>query len=135
MAQPPRFRAIRPEDLKGDVPEWAQQLLLALNETLGSIASALTGRLTRSENFLSGSKSGGTFRTKATLADTWPVEVKNLLPFQPTHVICSRLERVDGAAITDAWSYTWKMGANGLIQLSFQGLSVSTEYRFSLLYE
>lgn len=135
MAAPPRFKALRPEDLQDNVPKWGEQLLLAWNETIGGIANALTRRLTRGDNFLAGERIGGTFRTKATAADTWPIEVKNELPFPPRHVCVSKLERVDGSDITTAWSMTWRMGASNLIQLSFQGLPASTEFRFSILYE
>ncbi len=135
MARPPRFRAIRPEDLPGEVPEWAQTFLLTLNDALGTIANALTGGLTREDNFRAGERVGLTFRTEATVANTWPVEVKHGMPVSPRHVVCSRMDRVDGAAHSAAWSMSWKLGTNGLIQLTFQGLSASTEYRFNLLYE
>lgn len=136
MAAPPRFKALSREDFRG-APEWFEPLFRLINESLSAIGNALDRRLTRTENLLAAEKVGAELTTRAVLADTWPLTIKNDLPgsVRPKHVWVTQLQRADGVRITDAWSMTWKLNGNGQLELELQGLAVSTSYRLSIAYE
>ena len=133
MAAPPKFSSMRPEDFQEEIPDWGKQLLLSLNSVLSATSNALTKRLSRVDNF-TGSERFGTFKTKAVADETFPIEVKHDMPQAPRHVVVSQLQRGDGVALS-VWSFEWKMGASGNVQLAFHGLADSTDYRYSLLLE
>lgn len=134
MASPPRFRRIARESIPG-APAWVEPLLLILNGALGTIALALSGSLTRRENIRSADKVQFRLTTLAVVANTWPKAVKNELPVKVTHCACTYLAKASGAAITAAWSMTWKPNQRNEIELSFQGLEASTEYVATIAYE
>lgn len=134
MASPPRFKRFASEDFPG-APGWFESLLVPLNEVLGGLVEGVTKRLTRDQNFLSGAKTGIEFTTDATGLVPDLLAVKNILPIRPSHCWVTSLDRVDGAAITAAWSMTWVMDQGNTIRLSLQGLSASTKYRMSVVYE
>lgn len=60
-------------------------------------------------------------------------EVKIQTAARPKHVRVTDLKRDDGAELTSAWSYTWKLQRD-VIRLSFQGLPASVKCRFSVEY-
>lgn len=134
MAQPPRFRRFAREDFP-DAPAWLERLFLVLNETVGGLVEALEGRLTRSENLLSGTREGIVFATNAEGAPDPALAIAHGLPVRPRHCWVTRLERVDGAPITDAWSMTWALDDNNALRLSLQGLTALTRYRMSIAFE
>ncbi len=129
MAVPPRFSSFRAEDYKG-APEWFETFIKTLNETLTALSEGLDKGLTRGENLAAAEKVGFAF--------TWngsAVEVKNTLSTQPNHVTVTDLYRDDDEALSDPWSMTWQLSQNGMIQMMFQGLTVSTKYNCSITYE
>lgn len=134
MGLAPRFKRMSREDFAGS-PAWFDPLFDVLNNVLGDTSNALTKNVTRSENLSATDKVGLTFKTRATIAETWPVVFKNSLATQPLHVVVSRFDRVDGAALTAAYSMTWKMNQSNEVELTFQGLDPSTDYRASVVYE
>ena len=113
---------------------WKEKLLPVIQSALADVGNALKKGLTRRENMV-GDWDDVTFRTSAAVADTWPVPRKHRMAGKPEHVVCSRLKRKDGAAITAAWSMTWDLSGTNEIQLTFQGLSDATEYEARILYE
>lgn len=134
MAAPPRFKNFSREDFRG-APTWFDPLFATLNESLGGLVNAISGRLTRSENFLAGEHMDKTFTTAATVGATWPLAFRNALPTKPKHVWVTSLRRADGAALSAAYSMTWDLAGDGGLRLTFQGLDASTEYRASIAYE
>lgn len=134
MAAPPRFKAFARESFP-DSPEWFAQFLLPLNEAVGGLVLAISRRLTRAENLFAAEKVRLAFTTRETLADTWPLKVKNELSVRPTHLWLTKLERDDGAAISSAFSLTWTVGKDGLLELTLQGLDAATKYHLSIAYE
>lgn len=133
MASPPKNLVLRKEDYQGS-PPWLGKLFLQLNEFFTSVFVALARGLTRSENLRSTVKAI-TFTTLAIPDNTFPVAVKHDLGQRPTDVWVGRLRRVDGAAITDAWSLTWDLDSNGNLSVRFQGLDASTQYEARLILE
>lgn len=134
MATPPAPLGLRIEDL-GDVPEWGRLLIERLNEQSAAVSALLSGGITRTDNLAATEKLSVTFTTKAAAADTFPIKVAHGQPTPPKHVVCTRVERTDGTAITSAWSMTSSNSSDGLTLVSFQGLSNSTKYRANFTFE
>lgn len=132
MAPPPRIRSISRESVPG-APAWMDPIFQILNEMFGQVSSMFAKRLTRTENLAGNQKSNIAFTTPASGNPSVPVKWE--MSSQPQHVVVSRLATADGSAIADAWSCTWKLLPDSQIQLTFQGLSVSTSYLCSILYE
>ncbi len=132
MAPPPRIKGIARESIPG-APAWVDNLLLMLNEFFSQVGAALTRRLTRKENLLASGKTGIRFTTPA--AGIEPVPVAWDTVSRPEHVQVTKLEQANGTDIDDVWSCTWKVNQKGQILLRFQGLTASTEYFASILYE
>jgi hypothetical protein len=135
MATPPKPLSFRLDTLGADVPAWAQDVLEQINTFAAQVSESLTKGITRAENLRGTEKVGLTFTTKATAADTFPIPVAHGLPQNPEHVEDTKLERVDGAAITSAYSMTWRNGSEGQVLVTFQGLSNSTKYRVNMTFE
>ncbi len=134
MSAPPRLRSLTRESTP-DAPGWWDRVLTVLSPFVGDVSSALAKGLTRRENMRGDFNDAVRFTTKATLAATWPVSVKHSMGDRPTSCWLGDLVRADGAAIDDAFSMTWKLSQSNLLELTFQGLAVSTEYRATILYE
>lgn len=126
MALVPRFKSFTREDFRG-APDWFEPLFLTLNEVMGGLVAALSGRLTRADNFTASDKTGAEFA-----APTF--HLKNFLATKPKHFQCTKLERIDGAAISAAWSMTWAISATDIV-VTFQGLTAGDKYRASFIYE
>jgi len=133
MAIPPRARGILMENIPG-APEWVRPLVEQLNSVLGGLVDGVSNRLTRRENMLSAEKLGYVFTTKPNAPDTFPLRFKNTLPVKP-RFLWANLERKDGIAITSTWSYTWTLNASNEIEVRFQGLDASQDFRVSLVWE
>lgn len=134
MSAPPRLRGLSRETTP-DAPGWWDRVLAVLSPFIGDVTASLSNGLTRKENFRSGVNENVRFATKATIADTWPVLVKNELNVRPYGCSLVDLERVDGADIDGAFSMTWKLNQKNQLGLTFQGLEASTEYRATIVYE
>lgn len=127
MATPPRFTAFRYQDFAG-APEWTNGLLKTLNDVLTATVENMSKRLTRDDNFQAGEKLGASFAA--------PMLVfKHELPTQPRHVSVTNLSREDGVALSAAWSWSWRITQQGLIELTFQGLTSGNKYIASVTYE
>lgn len=134
MAAPPRFKSFRMEEYPG-APSWLQVLLPKLNESVGGLVNAISGRLTRKENFQSFEKLDYAFTTKPVAEETWPLRLTNALPFRPNHCILTKLVRDDRAAIVSPFCFTWDCNASGQLQFWVQGLDASTGYKMNLVVE
>ncbi len=132
MAQTPRFRTISREDYP-DAPEWFDTFITSYNEAVGGLVDALDQGLTREENFASKGKTGIAFKTTA--AGNAVVDFANGLTTSPQHVWLTNLKRKDGAALTVPFSMTWTLSSKGTVQCTLLGLSASTDYLLSVLYE
>lgn len=136
MAAPPRFRAFSREAFP-NAPAWFEPFLLAFNEVLGQISTALDGRLTRRENLLAGTKVLE-FRTAEVVGNTFPIGVKLPgFPITPTLVTLGKIETVesDATPITSAVSIVWRANATGFELTYVSGLTAQTKYRLTLAYE
>lgn len=134
MATPPRLRGFTRDSIP-DLPAWMDRVILLLTNVFADISGALDKNLTRREN-MRGDWSDVEFTTRTTVADTYPILVKNrMAPNRPSLVWGADLERDDGAIISDPWSVTWALGQSGDIELTFQGLRASTKYRARIAYE
>lgn len=133
MASPPRLRGLTREAFP-DAPEWWSRVLGILSPFFLDTTNALTKGLTRKENMV-GDASEVTFTTKATVADTWPVPMKHRMTGRPGHWWCAGIEKTSGAALANAWSLTAKLNQSNQLELTFQGLEASTEYRARIMYE
>jgi hypothetical protein len=132
MAPPPRIRSIARESIPG-APAWVDPLLQLIGEALGQVSIALSRRLTRTENFYAGEKLGVFFKTPASGVPMALVKWDTV--DKPKHVDVTSLARLDGVAITAAWSCTHVLNQRGQIELSFQGLAASTDYRCNVRWE
>jgi hypothetical protein len=128
MAAPPKFTSLRIEDYK-DAPQWIEPLFRVLNDVLLAVADALDAKITRTENLHANEKIGATFIGGS------PLEIDFSLDTRPKHVVVTKLERVDGLALSAAWSNTWGLSQQGRIVLAFQGLTASVKYSCSVTYE
>lgn len=118
-----------------DAPAWwKDRVLPVLQGALGDVSASLAKGLTRQANFV-GDSDDVSFTTAAVLADTWPVLRKHRMATRPQHVICSQIARKDGTALSAAWSMTWKLNQRNELELTFQGLSTSTDYVARVVYE
>lgn len=135
MATPPQMRVVRADTLAGaeDMPSWALAAFTAINQTLAEICNALAGRLTRGDNFLGGEKVGLLFTSPGSGVATQ--KVKHGMDSTPKHFTVTKLELTSGSALTAAYSVTWAPVSDGLLEVSFQGLPASSEYRFNCTYE
>jgi len=135
MSAPPKYRIVRADQMGdgGEMPGWALSAFGAINQTLREVCNSLGKGLTRGDNMLAGSKAGLVYTTPASGANTTKVQCDMASP--PKHFWVSRLERDDGTAISSAWSITWRNLAGTQVEVTFQGLTASTKYVFSCLYE
>lgn len=134
MAAPPKPLNFRLDSL-GNVPEWAQSVFESLNTFASQVNQALGHGISRSDNLAASEKLDLTFTTEAIAANTFPIKVSHGLSNAPKHLVCTKLGRVDGAVITNAYSMTWSATSGGQVQVSFQGLDNSTKYRVNLTFE
>lgn len=134
MAAPPKTKSIVLEDFK-EAPGWFSKLLLPLNEFMGSVANALTGRLTRKDNFL-GYYEPFDFTTDALAANTFPLKFKNKLlgGVKPSSVVVGRIKKYSGV-MSAAWSIEWDMNSAGEVEVIFTGLENSTRYVGNLVFD
>lgn len=133
MAQPPRIRGLSRENTP-DAPAWWDRVLAVLLPFFSDTTNALTKGLTRRENMVGGTGEV-TFTTKGTVADTWPVAMKHDMASRPSDWWISRIEKTSGAALANAVSLTAKLNQKNQLELTFQGLEASTEYRARIMYE
>lgn len=136
MAAPPRIKLTA--ESAPDAPEWwKERVLPSVQAAFSDIRAALDHGLTTKENHKAGEAVGITFKTDATVGDTWPISIKNNMPggARPTHLWYSDLVKTNGASISAAFSLTWVLDQAGMILLTFQGLEGSTEYKASIRYE
>lgn len=108
-------------------------LLQLVGDALGQLSFALSRRLTRTENLYAGEKLGATFASPASGTPT--LSVKWDVVDRPRHVDVNGLARVDGTAITSAWSCLWTLTQRGTIEIAFQGLAVSASYTCNVRWE
>ncbi len=124
---------LRKEDYK-EAPTWMGRLFVQLNEWLTAVTATLTQGITRAENMRSVVKVI-TFTTAPTAINTFPQTVRHGLGQKPTDIWVGRLRRIDAAAMTDAWSFSWALDAKGDLAVTFQGLSGSASYEVRLIIE
>ncbi len=134
MSAPPRLRSLSMETTP-DAPGWWERVLAVLSPFIQDVSGALSKGLTRRENMRSNYNDKVRFTTKATLADTWPILVKNDLGMRAYACWLVDLVRIDGADIDYAPAMTWKHDDKGQFALTFHGLEASTEYRATIIYE
>lgn len=135
MAKPPRFNQFTADQYQG-APSWfVTQFLPQLSETLTTNRNALNKGITRGDNLAASEKIGIRFTTKATVANTWPLNVKNQLPTKPKHVQIGQIYRTDGKPMANAFSLSWVLDGSGNIALTILGLEASTSYSLSIAYE
>jgi hypothetical protein len=136
MARPPKPLQLNVEDFKelpAEVLKGLQAVFRVLNPYLSDVGSALSGSLSLTDNLLASVEESKTFRTTTSASDV-VLRVKNRLPVRPKSVVVGALApTADTTTITSAWSHTWKMNSNNEIEVRFQGLSNSTEYRVTLV--
>jgi hypothetical protein len=122
--QAPKLKRLNREDFKEADP-WFERFVVLFNEFATVVTSALTKNLTVRDNLLSFERSSVfTFLTSST-----PVRLKNELSVPPTYVRIDQLNLYNSSStISSAWSYTWKYRSQGEIEVSFQGLTASTQY-------
>ena len=129
----PRFKKFTAEDFKG-APQWFLEFLTPLSEALSDIVAALSGRLTRSDNFLSKAEPIS-FTTAATAANTFPLRYKNKLGAKVSAASVWSFAKKNGTAPAAAWSVTIIPNQNDELELTFQGLENATDYVGVLIYE
>jgi hypothetical protein len=95
----------------------------------------MSGRLTRGENLASVELRGLRFVTATPASDSQALRIAHDLVSRPKHAWVTQLARVDGAAISDAWSMSWRIATSGDLEVTFQGLADATEYLFSMVVE
>lgn len=136
MATAPQPLSFRAEDLGSDAPEWALKTFDQLNAYGAQANEVLAKGITRGDNLAGTEKLGLTFTTSTPASSTPAVSVAHgLKTGTAKHVVLGKLERTDGAAITAAYSMTWRNGSNGQALLLFQGLSDTTKYRINLTFD
>lgn len=129
MAAPPSIKRINIQELSSD-DDLREVLVGQLNQALESIAYALTGQLTISENFRGAIKS-------VDLDGTYPVRV-SWGKGKPAAVLPGGIERTDLGAFTLSdgvsirWSYT-QGGQVSIDQVTGITASATTKYRLSLV--
>lgn len=128
MAAPPKTKGLLLEDFK-EAPSWLGKLFTPLNEFMSSVSNALSGRLTRKDNFL-GYSEAFDFTTKAAAADTFPLRFKNKLlgGAKPTSVWVGQIHKYSGAKMVAAWSPEWVLNSDGEVEITLTGLENSTRY-------
>ena len=135
MAASPKPLALRAEDL-GDVPEWGRAMMERLNEFSAQVSECMSKGVTRGENLSATDKIDLVFTTQSTPANTFPIRISHgLANGVAKHVDCTKLERVDGTAISSAWSMTWGNTSEGMVNVTFQGLTGSVKYRANFTFE
>jgi hypothetical protein len=135
MALPPKTKKIVTEDFK-EAPAWFAKFLAPLNEFMTSVADALTGRLTRAENFL-GYYEEVDFTTAAVASDTFPLKFKNKLlgGVRPRSVYVGRIKKYNGVRMSAAYSIEWDLNQQGEIEVVFIGLENGTRYLGTLVFD
>jgi hypothetical protein len=135
MAAPPKTKGLLAEDFK-EAPGWFAKLLTPLNEFMSSVTNALTGRLTRKDNFL-GYTEPFDFTTDASAANTFPLRFKNRLGggVKPTSVFVGQIYKHNNIKMSAAYSIEWVIGATGEIEVTFTGLENSTRYVGTLVFD
>lgn len=133
MAPPPRFRTLTREMLPG-APKYVDGLVRWLNEVVPGLVDALDKRLTLSENLQAQEVVGLDFTPTSPLT-SFRLRVANKLVGPPKHCLVTQLAAAaDGAFPATAWSMCWALTQRNELEIAFQGLTVGTKYRVSLIY-
>lgn len=139
MAPPPSLQRLTREDLRGlprEVQPGFERLLLSLNPFLTSVASALSRRLTFTENM------AAIFRTvDFTAASPFAPQFVSTQGLQGRPSVCLgvRCELVEGSQVTPtaaprlAWEVTIREGKQGVLLSSAPELTAGKRYRLTVL--
>lgn len=133
MAAPPNTKGLSIEDFKG-APHWFGEFLSAFGDFMSSVVNALSGRLTRKDNFL-GYAEPFDFTTTVAAA-TFPLRFKNKLlgGTRPTSVLVAQIHRYDNLPMAAAYSLEWTL-SSGEIAITLTGLENNTRYVGTFIFD
>lgn len=135
MASAPPIKQIRLEDvMKDDGTLDGEKLVGLLNQFMLPVANALAGGLTYSDNFRSQVVSNYPFRTKTTVEDTFPINLK-LQPGIVSPKIASKQLRntTTDAIVSTAYDIQYSVTGKGELKIEhITNLDADTSYLLSL---
>lgn len=119
----PALPSFRAEAFPG-APAWLAQLLLMLNQALRPLQLALTRIPERGEAL---DKSFTTNNLGAAFVDL-------KVSLSPRHLWIGQITPESGD-LDNVWGYSWRKTSAGMIRVLFVGLTASSKYSFSAVYE